>query len=240
MAEAFYEVLLGELNARQSNPGAAFSLLLDAATKINDVRLYQRAVDLALQSRSGDAALQAARAWKGANPSSRQANLYILQILLALNRLGDAAEPLRAEVDLAPAEERNATLANLHRHLGQVTDKKRAASVLEQAIAPYLQAPATASAAWTSVGRVRLSANDTTGALDAAQKAYQAEPSAIGPGLLALELLEKNVPGALNLLNQSLSKVAQPELRLSLIQWQLESKKCGPIKENNSIYGHPS
>ena len=224
MAEAFYEVLLGELNARQSNPGAAFSLLLDAATKINDVRLYQRAVDLALQSRSGDAALQAARAWKGANPSSRQANLYILQILLALNRLGDATEPLRAEVDLTPAEERNATLANLHRHLGQVTDKKRAASVLEQAIAPYLQAPATASAAWTSVGRVRLSANDTTGALDAAQKAYQAEPSAIGPGLLALELLEKNVPGALNLLNQSLSKVAQPELRLSLIQWQLESK----------------
>ena len=96
MAEAFYEVLLGELNARQSNPGAAFSLLLDAAAKVNDVRLYQRAVDLALQSRSGDAALQAARAWKGANPSSRQANLYVLQILLALNRLGDAAEPLRA------------------------------------------------------------------------------------------------------------------------------------------------
>jgi hypothetical protein len=146
MAEAFYEVLLGELNARQSNPGAAFSLLLDAASKINDVRLYQRAVDLALQSRSGDAALQAARAWKGANPGSRQANLYILQILLALNRLGDATEPLRAEVDLAPAEERNMTLANLHRHLAQVTDKKRAASVLEQAIAPYLQAPVTASA----------------------------------------------------------------------------------------------
>ena len=224
MAEAFYEVLLGELNARQNNPGAAFSLLLDAASKINDVRLYQRAVDLALQSRSGDAALQAARAWKGANPGSRQANLYILQILLALNRLGDAAEPLRAEVDLAPAEERNMTLANLHRHLGQVSDKKRAASVLEQAIAPYLQAPVTASAAWTSVGRVRLNANDTMGALGAAQKAYQADPSAIGAGLLALELLEKNVPGALDLLNLSLAKVQQPELRLSLIQWQLENK----------------
>ena len=55
MAEAFYEVLLGELNARQNNPGAAFSLLLDAATKVNDVRLYQRAVDVALQSRSGEA-----------------------------------------------------------------------------------------------------------------------------------------------------------------------------------------
>ena len=224
MAEAFYEVLLGELNARQNNPGAAFSLLLDAATKINDVRLYQRAVDLALQSRSGDAALQAARAWKSANPGSRQANLYILQILLALNRLGDATEPLRAEVDLTPPEERNLTLANLHRHLGQVTDKKRAVAVLEQAIAPYLQAPVTASAAWTTVGRVRLSAKDTKGALDAAQKAYQADSTAIGAGLLALDLLEKNVPGALDLLNLSLAKVQQPELRLSLIQWQLESK----------------
>ena len=225
MAEAFYEVLLGELNARQNNPGAAFSLLLDAATKVNDVRLYQRAVDVALQSRSGEAALQAARAWKRANPTSRQANLYTLQILLALNRLGDAAEPLRAEVDLAPAEERNMALANLHRHLAQVSDKKKAVSILEQAIAPYLQTSTTAAAAWTSVGRVRLNAGDTTGALDAAQKAYQAEPSAMGPGLLALDLVEKNVPGAMDLLNLSLTKVTQPELRLSLIQWQLENKQ---------------
>ena len=225
MAEAFYEVLLGELNARQNNPGAAFSLLLDAATKVNDVRLYQRAVDVALQSRSGEAALQAARAWKRANPTSRQANLYTLQILLALNRLGDAAEPLRAEVDLAPAEERNMALANLHRHLAQVSDKKRAVSILEQAIAPYLQTSTTAAAAWTSVGRVRLNAGDTTGALDAAQKAYQAEPSAMGPGLLALDLVEKNVPAAMDLLNLSLTKVTQPELRLSLIQWQLENKQ---------------
>jgi len=225
MAEAFYEVLLGELNARQNNPGAAFSLLLDAAIKVNDVRLYQRAVDVALQSRSGEAALQAARAWKRTNPTSRQANLYTLQILLALNRLGDAAEPLRAEIDLAPAEEQNMALANLHRHLAQVNDKKRAVSILEQSIAPYLQTPVTAAAAWNSVGRVRLHAGDTTGALEAAQKAYQAEPSAMGPGLLALDLVEKNVPGAMDLLSLSLAKVTQPELRLSLIHgnWRTSS-----------------
>ena len=116
-------------------------------------------------------------------------------------------------------------LANLHRHLAQVSDKKKAVSILEQAIAPYLQTSTTAAAAWTSVGRVRLNAGDTTGALDAAQKAYQAEPSAMGPGLLALDLVEKNVPAAMDLLNLSLTKVTQPELRLSLIQWQLENKQ---------------
>ena len=230
MAEAFYEVLLGELNARDNNPGAAFSLLLDAASKTNDVRLYQRAVDLALQSRSGDAALQAARAWKSANPNSRQANLYILQILLALNRVSDSSEALRAEVALTAPNEQNLALANLHRHLGQVADKKKAASVLEQAIAPYLQAPATAAAAWSSVGRVRLAANDTTGALEAARKAFDAEPTAIDPGLLALDLLEKNVPGAMALLDLSLAKVELPELRLGLIQWQLENKLYTPAR----------
>ncbi|NBS66247.1 MAG: hypothetical protein EBT33_18245, partial [Betaproteobacteria bacterium] len=45
-----------------------------------------------------DAALQAARAWKAANPNSRQANLYILQILLALNRVNDSLQALRDEV----------------------------------------------------------------------------------------------------------------------------------------------
>lgn len=43
--------------------------------------------------------------------------------------------------------------------------------------------------------------------------------------MLALELLEKNVPGAMDLLSRSLAKVTQPELRLSLIQWQLENKQ---------------
>ncbi len=230
MAEAFYEVLLAELNARANNPGAAFSLLLDAASKTNDVRLYQRAVDLALQSRSGDAALQAARAWKAANPNSRQANLYILQILLALNRVNDSLQALRDEVALTPDGEKNLTLSNLHRHLGQVSDKKKAVAVLEQAIAPYLQSPSTAAAAWSSLGRMRFAANDTPGALEAARKGYEAEPSALGPGLLALDLLEKNVPGAMALLELSLDKVELPELRLGLVQWQLENKLYAPAR----------
>ena len=61
--------------------------MLDAARKTNDPALYQRAVEIAFQARSGDAALQAARAWKQAYPQSREANRYVLQILVALNRV---------------------------------------------------------------------------------------------------------------------------------------------------------
>ena len=48
-----YQLLLGELNAQQGEPGAAFSLLLDAARKTQEPKLYQRAVEIALQARSG-------------------------------------------------------------------------------------------------------------------------------------------------------------------------------------------
>ena len=63
-SEILYQVLLGEITARNGEPGAAYSLMLDAARKTNEPDLYQRTVEIALQSRSGEPALQAARAWK--------------------------------------------------------------------------------------------------------------------------------------------------------------------------------
>ena len=68
----FYQLLLGELNARDGEPGTAFSLILDAARKTSDAQLYQRAVEIAMKARSGDSALLAARAWKLAMPASRE------------------------------------------------------------------------------------------------------------------------------------------------------------------------
>ena len=68
-AELFYQLLLGELNARGAEPAAGYALVLDAARKTNDPALYKRAVDIAFQARNGDSALSAARASSyGARP----------------------------------------------------------------------------------------------------------------------------------------------------------------------------
>ena len=75
-AALFYQLLLGELNVRSGSPGSGFSFILDAARKTRDPALFQRAVDLALQSRSGESALQAAQAWKSATPKATEANLH--------------------------------------------------------------------------------------------------------------------------------------------------------------------
>ncbi|MFZ2294379.1 MAG: hypothetical protein WAW46_05010, partial [Polaromonas sp.] len=43
----FYELLLGEITTQEGEPAAGFALMLDAARKTSDAKLYQRATDIA-------------------------------------------------------------------------------------------------------------------------------------------------------------------------------------------------
>lgn len=224
-AELFYQLLLSELNARGEEPAAAFSLMLDAARKTNDPALYQRAVEMAFQSRAGDAALQAARAWKQADPGSRDANRYVLQILLALNRVPEAMEPLRAELALAGERDRAAVLTAIPRLFARVSDKKQAAALVEQALQEPLSDPASAAVAWTTIGRLRLAAADSAGALDAAQRAQAADPQSESPVLLALELMDPRLPQAEPIIRKYLQGRPLPELRMGYARALIDGQR---------------
>ena len=117
-AALFYQILLGELNTRQGSPGTGFSLMLDAARKTGDPALFQRAVDMALQARSGEAALQAAQAWKREIPSAIEASRYVLQILLALNRVEEAGKALAVSINELPLDEQPGAIASVPRLFG--------------------------------------------------------------------------------------------------------------------------
>jgi predicted Zn-dependent protease len=172
----FYQLLLGELNANGDEPGAAFSLMLDAARKTGDPRLYQRSVEIALKARSGDSALQAARAWRQALPNSREANRYTLQILIGMNRLAETVEPLKREIANAEAKDRALAVTAIPRYFARASDKKAAAQAVEQALAEYLSTAAIGVAAWTTIGRLRMDAGDGSAALDAARKGRRSTP----------------------------------------------------------------
>jgi tetratricopeptide (TPR) repeat protein len=214
--ELFYQLLIGELSAQGGEPGTGYSLILDAARKTGDARLFQRAVEIALQARSGDSALQAARAWKVAQPNSRDANRYVLQILIGLNRLGETVEPLRREVAMAETRERSSAIAALPRYFARSGDKKLAAAVLEQALSDHLGSQATGAAAWTAVGRLRLEAGDTAGALEATRRGQAMEPRAEGPALLALALMSTSQAQAEPMVRKYLDGgKPKPELRMA-------------------------
>ena len=224
----FYELLLGEISAQEDEPGTGFSLMLDAARKTGDAQLYKRATDIALQARSGDSALQAARAWRQALPASREANRYLLQILITLNRIAETAEPLKTALRIEPDAERVTLINAVPLAYTRAGDKKLAATVVESALADYLKRPATASAAWTSVGRMRAAAGDKTGALQAIEHGQSADARAEGPTIVALALLDPKLPGAEKLIQNYLKSpagAARPELRMAYVRTLLDAQR---------------
>ena len=227
----FYQLLVGELTLQDGEPAEGFALMLDAARKTRDAQLYQRASDIALQSRSGNSALQAAQAWAKDQPNSREANRYVLQILIALNRIAETAAPLQTEIKLAPEAERAAVLTSLPRIYARVEDKKLAGSVVEEALGAYLTNPVTASTAWTAVGRMRLAAADNAGALEAAKRGLAALSPADnridGPLMVALEVMDPKLPEAEALVRKYLENnpKAAPEMRMGYARALLDAQR---------------
>jgi tetratricopeptide (TPR) repeat protein len=220
-----YQLLMGELNLNQGEPGAAYSLYLDAARKTDDAALYHRAVDIALQSRAGDAALQAAIAWKEAQPRSQEANRYLLQILIGLNRVRETMEPLRNALSALPPEQRLQSLASIPRNYLRATDHKLAATVVEQALQAELADPAMAGAAWAVLGRMRLNAGDNAGADEAARKLLQLDRPAEGMALLALELMEQKGPMGEALLQKHLQARPDPDMQLAYARLLMQGQR---------------
>lgn len=203
-AELFYQLLLGEMQFQAGEAGAGYSLMLDAARKTQRQELYRRAVEIALQGRSGDAALAAARAWAGAHPGTSEPHRYALQILLALNRPADVVEALRQLVRLTPVQERNELIAAIPQTMARASDKAAARQAVTTALQEALQDRATAAAAWTSIGRMQLASDQLDQALASARNAHQADPALAAGALLGLELMERQQEGAEGLVRRHL------------------------------------
>lgn len=232
-AKLFYEILLGEITFDKAEKVTGISLILNAAQKTNDAQLYQRAVVLALQARSAQTALAAARVWKQAQPESVEAQRAFLQILLALGRVEETAEPLRAWLQATPMAQRPSIFELLPRFYAQVKEKKQVTATLEKVLAPYAAQPATAAAAWTALGRLRWAAADAAGALQAAQNAQAAQASGDGAALLALELMASELPQAEASVQKYLqaAKPALPEIRLVYARNLLQAQRYAEASE---------
>jgi tetratricopeptide (TPR) repeat protein len=217
-APLFYQVLIGELELRQGQAGNAFEVMLDAARRSHDEQLFRRAVEIALQARSGEQALSASRSWRQTHPRSLDAVRMQMQILSALNRVDDLAEPIGTLLTLTPEAERGGLIASLPRFLQRAPDRKQAAELLDQVLEPHRQAPATRVAALVATARGWATADDADEALVRARQAHALEPGAPGPVLLALDLMAQR-PAAEDLVRSYLQGPAvETGLRLAYVR----------------------
>ena len=240
-AALFYQLLLGELNVHAGEPSAGFAILLDAARKTKDEALFQRATELALQSRSGEAALQATKSWKTTLPQSLEANRYTLQILLALNRIEEAGRALKTSILELPVNEQSAAIGSVPRIFNRVQDKNLAAKVVEQALSTAIQNPITAASAWTTIGRMKRDAGAIQPAAEAARSGHSANPKAPGPIMLALSLLSFVPKEVQPMITQYMAGDALPDLRLGYARTliDLSEMQSGLVQLNQLTQQHP-
>ena len=224
-APLFYQLLIGELNARGGDAAAAYALMLDAARKTKNAALFQRAVEIALQSRSGASALQAAQAWRQTLPESKEANSFLFQILIGLNKISDTLEPLIQELASTPQAGRQAFIASIPQYYARTSDKRLAALTVEKALSKNLLIPSEASVSWTSIGRMRFEAEEFDSAIAAIRKAQAADSNAEGPVLLSMLLMRANVPEAEALILQHLDKNPTPKIRMDYTRVLLSAQR---------------
>ena len=217
-AQLFYQLLIGEIELRSGEAGNAYEVLLDAARRAKDEQLFRRATDIALQARAGDQALAAARAWRASLPESQDALRYIVQLLVSLNRVPETLEPMRALLKVVPAMQRPALINSLPRFFGRAPDRAQAASVIEQALQPYADAPETRASARVAMGRAWLSAQDNAKAIDLARRAHTLDPAAEGPAMLAIEMLPGSAAAEEIVLNHLKAKPSSNGVRLVYVR----------------------
>jgi len=231
-AELFYQLLIAELQ-RRADPGAAYSLILDAAKRTLHPELFRRAVEVALQGRAGNAALSAAREWSAALPQDEEARRTELQLLVGLQRVREAGPVLRDWIRVSPPARRAEIIALVPSALARTADKAEALATARVALDPWLRPPETAAVAWAALGRVQRQVGDTADALRSAQSALQADPRSTPAALLAVELLDTQQAAAEPLVLrhlQALDTGADPAVRMGYARALIEADRLEPAE----------
>jgi tetratricopeptide (TPR) repeat protein len=212
--ELFYQVLMCETKLRQNDAGFAYQIYLELARNRHNAQLYQRSVDIALGARAGDQALAAARAWHTAFPQDRQASEYTAQILMALGRTSELAQPLRDLIAQTPKMQQPQMLGSLTRSLNRISDRKAVAQVVDEVTQPWRDANPGLAEAWAASSEAWLNAGDHKLALDRMQRADALDPRLSSVGLLAIDLMPQH-PQTEAIVKRQLAQAPTTTLRLA-------------------------
>ena len=224
-ADLFYQLVVSELSLQNEDIVSAYALMVDAARRAADSRLFQRAVDIALRGRDANAALDASKAWQQALPDSPEADRYLLQILIGLNRSAEAVPAAQRLLARADDADRAATIVFVSRFFTRVNDKPLAADLLEKVLAADLRRASSAPVAWAMVGNLRLLAKDPSGALAAARNGVTFNAFSDEVALLCVNLLDSDFDSAQALLIPYLAGKATPDVRMGYVRKLLELQR---------------
>ncbi|MDH4190967.1 MAG: tetratricopeptide repeat protein [Betaproteobacteria bacterium] len=184
-----YQYLLGEIALQRGDPALAARNFLDLARRTRDPRLARRTMEVAGSARLPNIALEAARIWHEADPSSPAALQSVTALLLGEKRLQEA-EPYLAKLIASSATNPASAFMQLGRLFAAHPDKTATLRVVQQLAQSY---PDLAEAQF-AVAQAAHAAEDKTVALAAIRRAGALRPDWEVAALFEAELLRVDAP----------------------------------------------
>jgi outer membrane biogenesis lipoprotein LolB/uncharacterized protein HemY len=140
--EAVFEVLASEIALQRGEAGLAYGTYLELARQLDDPRLAQRAMEIAINAGSPDLALQAAQTWDGLAGSKQTKPKEVLVTLLILNqRWSDAVKPAISLLNQQTSAQRENTLLQIQSLLAKATDESEALKAFYQIVSALKPEP---------------------------------------------------------------------------------------------------
>jgi outer membrane biogenesis lipoprotein LolB/uncharacterized protein HemY len=125
--QAVFEVLASEIALQRGEAGLAYNTYLELARQLDDPRLAQRAMEIAITAGAPDLALQAAQTWDGlAGPKQTQPKEVLITLLILNQRWSDAVKPAIALLNQQTPAQREVTLQQIQSLLAKANDESEA------------------------------------------------------------------------------------------------------------------
>ena len=125
--QAVFEVLASEIALQRGEAGLAYTTYLELARQLDDPRLAQRAMEIAITAGAPDLALQAAHTWDGlAGPKQTKPKEVLVTLLILNQRWSDAVKPAISLLNQQTPAQRENTLLQIQSLLAKATDESEA------------------------------------------------------------------------------------------------------------------
>jgi Flp pilus assembly protein TadD len=188
-APMLYDFLLGEIAQQRGSPGFAAQTYLDLAKRTRDPRVARRAVELATAARMPELALEAARSWQDADPTSLQALQTVVVLLVTMKRVDDT-EPYLAKLFATDSTAAANGFMQLGRLLSSSQDTAANLRVVTKLADRYPSMPQ----AHFAVAQAAAAANDEALALSEIRRAAALQPDWEIAAVYEAQLLQRRSP----------------------------------------------
>ena len=204
--DVLYKLLVGELASHRGDLLLALENYLEVAGITGDAAVAARATKLAVFAHAEERALEAARMWIDADPSSTEGRRVVASLLIRAGDIDGAVEHLD-EIVKAGSEPRGAGFHHAAEILGAEKDTEAAVAVMKKLVRGHEDD----SEAQLALARLLVRTGRTGEATAVVDRAYEIDPASARIAVLRARLRQRanDAEGAFGVLEEFLERVPE-------------------------------